>query len=515
MKKIAIKKNRYVDSVTLMSVGDKVLKLDGIESADAQMATPANREVLEGLGFVLPPDAGPDDLVLAVTARTESQADKAFSLMEDILNHRLPSEEDISYRSLGEINLKADPYDMVQISLPGEYVYDEAEKALNMGLNVFIFSDNVPLGKERALKERAQEKHLLVMGPDCGVGFVHGVCLGAGSVMGRGSVGIVAASGSGAQEIGCILEKCGLGVSEIIGTGGRDLYPEIGGMAMLDGMRRLEQDDSTRVIILVSKFADLTVMEKVLRSADRLQKPVVAVFLGASRRLFESHRVHAAFSLEEGALAASELAGVPAGHIVFSDEQIAETVSAEMALYHPGQKYFRGLYCGGTFTEEGLIYFSQHVGGITLYSNLSTPYARKLPDHHKSIGHAILDLGAEDFTAEAPHPVFDPSLRVRRLKKELADPEVAVILMDFITGPGVAEDPFTSVIEVIRQSEAAYGRHVTFIANICGSRLDPQNIAAQEKKLQEAGAIVAVCNYESARLAGALMTALEKRGVMA
>lgn len=512
MKKVTVKKNRYVDSVTLMSVGDKVLKLEGVENAEAQMGTPANMEILGELGYVLPPDVGADDLVLAVTAGTEEQADAAFRHMEDILSHRLPDEDDISYHALEEIDLRADPYDLAQISLPGKYAFAEADKALRMGLDVFIFSDNVPLEEERKLKELGRRTGRLVMGPDCGVAFVNGVCLGAGSVMRKGPVGIVAASGSGAQEIGCVLEKCGLGVSEIIGTGGRDLYPEIGGISMRAGMERLEKDEGTKVIVLVSKLADAAVMEKVLESADALRKPVVAVFLGAQPRLFEGRRVRAAFSLEEAALLACETQGVKAEHIAFTEETIARITAAEMARYAPGQRFFRGLYCGGTFTEEGLIYFSRNVKGAKLYSNLSTRYAEKLPDHNVSRGHAILDMGAEDFTAEAPHPVFDPSLRIGRLRRELLDPEVAVVLLDFITGPGVAEDPITPVAEVVRQANGTSGRHVTVIANICGSKEDPQNIEEKEKLLKDAGVIVASCGYESARLAGALMNALENRG---
>lgn len=511
MKKVVVKKNRYVDSVTLMSIGRKTMNLSGIENAEALMGTPANNDIFMELGYILPPDTSSDDLVLAVTAENEKQIDKAFLYMDDILNHRASEENKDHYHSIDDIDLQEDVYDIVQISVPGEYAYEEAKKALDSGLNVFIFSDNVSIEEEKTLKMLGEKKNLLVMGPDCGVAFLNGVCLGAGSIMKKGNVGIVAASGSGAQEIACILDGCGVGVSEIIGTGGRDLYPQIGGIAMKKGMKLLENDTNTEVIILVSKLADSSVMEDVLCYADGLTKPIVAIFMGASNELFSGHRVSAANSLVSAAIKTCEILGVDAGSLKYSDDQIKEIVSTEIKLYTKGQKYVRGIYCGGTFTEEALIYFSENANVEKMYSNLSTSYVKKLADHHVSEEHTILDLGSEDFTAEAPHPVFDPMLRIKRLKKEVQDSEVAVILLDFITGPGVAEDPFTDVIQLIEQTNDNSDRHITFIANICGSHLDPQNIALQKKLLKQAGVIVTSCSYESARLAGAFMNALEDR----
>ena len=509
MKRIVIKKNRYVDSVTLMSVGDKIMKMDGIENAEAQMGTWANQELLTELGYEITADTGADDLVLAASGDAEEHLDAAFRRMEEILDHK--DEEEEQYRDLSEIDLEKTPYDLVQISLPGRYAFAEAKKTLEKGLHVFIFSDNVSLEEEKKLKEIGERKHLMVMGPDCGVAMVGGVCLGAGSIFREGPVGIVAASGSGAQEVACLLEECGLGISELIGTGGRDLYPQIGGMQMLQGMRRLDEDEKTQVIVLVSKLADTRVMEKVLQEADRLKKPVAAVFLGGDKELFEGHKAAAAFSLEEAAVRAAELAK-PGQTFSFRypEEEIERIVRREMEQYDAEQKYFRGLYCGGTFTEEGLLYYSR-IPGITLYSNLETRYAKKLPDSHRSIGNSILDMGAEDFTSEAPHPVFDPKLRIRRLLQEVEDQETAVILLDFITGPGVAPDPVTPVAEVIKNTDRK--RHITYIANICGSSQDPQNVKEAKRLLEEAGVIVTPCSYESARLAGALMKALEGRMV--
>ena len=504
MKQVVVKKNRYADSVSLMSLSEQVSAIPGIENAEVQMATRANRDVLKELGYSLPDGVGSSDLVIAVRAENREALEKAIARAEELLDHK--AQGDTRYNDLSEISPCLDPYDLCQISLPGEYAAAEAKKALEMGMDVFMFSDNVSLAEEKELKTLAEEKGLLVMGPDAGVALIGGVALAAGSIIRPGPVGIVGASGSGAQEVGCIIEKCGLGVSEIIGTGGRDLYPEIGGVTMKAGISRLEKDENTKVIVLVSKLASLSVMDEVLTLADDCKKPVVAVFLGSDEKLFENHRVIGAFSLEEAALKAVKLAGGDVSSFGFSEEEIKRIANEAIQKLPPEKKYFRGLYCGGTFTEEGLQYFAAHNASSRLFSNLKTKYAETLTDPEKSFGHTVLDLGSEEFTAKAPHPVFDPELRLKRLRRELDDPETGVVLLDFITGPGVAKDPVTSFAEVC-------GEHpeVVFIASICGSLEDPQDVRRAEKALREKGVIVTPSNHQSARLASAIIKQLDGR----
>ena len=505
MKKVIIKKNRYVDSVSLMGVSERVTAMQGIENAEAQMATCANQDVLKMLGYELPETVGANDLVIAITAESESVYAAALQLAEDIID-RKNTDSDRHYADIDEIDMLEDPYDLCQISLPGEYAAAEAKKALEKGMDLFIFSDNVSLEEELELKLLGKKLGKLVMGPDAGVALIDGVALAAGSIIRKGPIGIVAASGSGAQEVGCIIEKCGMGVSNIIGTGGRDLYPQIGGITMLEGIRRMEEDPETTVIVLVSKLADLGVMDRVLTVADNCAKPVVALFLGSNETLFVNHKVHGTFSLEAAALKAVALAGGEVSDFGYTDEALHTLVENCMAKLAPEQKYFRGLYCGGTFTEEALQYFAAHNQGVALNSNLKNAYSTKLEDPEQSAGHTILDLGAEDFTAKAPHPVFDPGLRLKRLCQELEDPQVAVVLLDFITGPGVAYDPITSFAK-----ECAKHPDIIFISNICGSLEDPQNVVEKQKLLEKSGVIVTKSNYQSTRLASALMNALERR----
>ena len=504
MKTVVVEKNRYVDSVSLMGVSDRVMSLEGVENVEAQMATPANRRLLELLGYCLPENVGANDLVIAVTGEEAACAD-AVKMVKDIIDRKNVTGE-THYPDIDRIDMEQTPYDLCQISLPGEYATEEAIKAMEKGMDIFLFSDNVSLEEERMLKQFGQKHGRMVMGPDAGVALIGGVALAAGSILLDGPVGIVAASGSGAQEVGCILEKCGVGVSAIIGTGGRDLYPQIGGVTMLEGIRRMEADAQTKVIVLVSKMADLTVMDRVLTVADGCSKPVVAVFLGSDESLFAGHKVKGTFSLEECAVEAAKLVGGDVSAVVTTDGQLEALVAQAVEKWRPEQKYFRGLYCGGTFTEEALQYFAGHNKAVTLYSNLSNKYSIRLENSEQSVGHSILDLGAEDFTAKAPHPVFDPGLRLKRLQQELADPEVAVVLLDFITGPGVARDPIAPFARVC----AGYP-DVVFISNICGSREDPQEVVRMEKLLADSGVIVTKSNYQSAKLASAMMNALEGR----
>lgn len=504
MKKVYVIKNRYVDSVTLMGVAEKICKTPGVNGAESGMGTQANIDLLTSLDYQVPADTTKNDLMIAIDAGMGTQ-EKAYQAGLDILDHRGSAGEKV-YHDLSAIDLNADPYDLVQISLPGEYAADEIKKAVNRGLDCFIFSDNVSLEEELACKQLGREKGRLVMGPDAGVGLIGGVALAAGSIVRKGPVGVIGASGSGAQEVACLIERMGQGVSCIIGTGGRDLTPKIGGITMLMALERLAKDPETKVICLVSKLADPGVMAKVLDAADKLDKPVTAVFLGAPESLFEGRKVHGANSLEDAAVKSVALLGGEAAAPGRTHDELDRLAAQAVAKLPKERRYFRGLYCGGTFTEEALILFKQRNPQVPLYSNLTTAYATTLHDPHRSQGHTILDLGAEDFTAEAPHPVFDPALRLKRLEQELTDHEVGVVLLDFITGPGVHADPIMPFVPAIKAHP-----EVSFVAAICGAEDDPQDIVSARRALEEAGCIVVDSNYQSAWIASTMMALLEGR----
>ena len=509
VKSVSIQQNRYADSVTLMGILDAVKKSGKVKLAEVQMGTPQNVDVMRQLGFDIPASVGANDLVIAIEAENDALLKEAY---EDVINRldRKHSDDDESFNSLDEVD-PADGWNLCQISLPGEYAAAEAKKAINKGLDVFIFSDNVSIEEELELKRLGDEKDVLVMGPDCGVGMLDGIALATMSLVNSGPVGIVGASGSGAQEVACIVEKAGSGISALIGTGGRDLYPQIGGLSMIKGMQRLAKDDATKVIVLVSKLADRAVMDKVLTQADKIQKPVVAIFLGGDESLFAAHKVRGTFSLEEAALKALELCGVSCEGFAFTDEKIREIVDREMKKFSPEQKYLRGIYCGGTFAEESLIYLKEHNPDSKLYFNMKTRYALKLDSHLKSQEHTLVDLGSEEFTIDAPHPVFDPELRLKRFRQEAADPETAVILLDFITAPGVHEDPISPFAKACAEAIKARNGALTVIASICGSVNDPQDIVKCGRELVDAGVILTGSNHQSTLLASAFMKALDNR----
>ena len=502
---IKILHSRYADSVMLMNIAESMIKLPQVEAIELVMGTQPNLTALKNSGFTVSEEAGKNDLIIAVRGSTDAAC---YEIIEQVMNALdRPAPEGVHhYKDILDIDLEKDPYHLVQISLPGEYAVDEIKKAITLGLDVMVFSDNVPLDKELEVKRLGRDSGVLVMGPDCGVGLIDGITLAAGSMVSKGPVGIVGASGSGAQEVACIIERYGSGVSSIIGTGGRDLYPEIGGITMRMGMNRLEQDPDTKVICLVSKLADRDVMDQILSEADMLSKPVVAVFLGADRELYAQHRVYGAMNLEEAAFASLKYV---TGAMPITDDSTEEMIrfaKEKCSTVPVSRKYFRGLYCGGTFTEETMLHFAEKLPDVTFYSNLDTKYTAKLSDPFVSTGHAILDLGAEDFTAEAPHPVFDPTLRIKRLEEELKDPEVAVVLLDFITGPGVHNDPIDPFAAVCEKHP-----EIIFLACICGSENDPQNIRSSIDKLEKAGVLVARSNFHSALLAASIIRELESR----
>jgi len=503
VKRVFVIPGRYVDSVTLMGLAEKVMKREGVYGAESGMGTSANITLLAELGYDVPGGAGRNDLLIAVDAADEAGLREARRLAMDLLERR-GGRQGRTIRDLSE--LKPGEYDLAQISLPGEYAAAEIQKALRLDMDVFVFSDHVSLEEELECKRLGLERGRLVMGPDAGVGLIGGVALAAGSRVRPGGVGIVAASGSGAQEVACLVERLGGGVSAIIGTGGRDLWPEIGGITMSMGMDRLAGDPGTLVICLVSKQADKAVTEKMLSEADRLEKPVVAVFLGGGENLFDGHRVQGAFTLQEAAEKCAACLGGSPGRLGWTDGESLEAAQRLMARVPSGRRFLRALYCGGTFAEEALILLNRENPAISLYSNLDTAYARKLDDDRQSRGHTVLDMGTEAFTAEAPHPVFDPAQRLRRLAAELRDPEVAAVMLDFITGPGVHPNPIEPFAPL-----CAARPDIVFIAAICGAEADPQDIAAGRAALESAGVVVADSNAQSAKLAAKLMAALDGR----
>ncbi|KKM12213.1 hypothetical protein SY88_04895 [Clostridiales bacterium PH28_bin88] len=505
--KVLIKKNAYYDSVTLMSVSKEVTGMDGVEEAVVAMATGLNKELLANVGMVTAEVQGatPNDLVIAVKAKDDQVAAAAVETAEQILVRRVTDDqgEQQRTRSLGSA-FKSNPnLNLVLISVPGAYAAREARRALEGGRHVMLFSDNVTIEDEIALKKLARQKGLLMMGPDCGTAVINGVALAFANVVKRGGIGVVGASGTGTQEVISIIDKIGEGVSQVIGTGGRDLTAAVGGMMTMDAIRALQEDEHTRVLVVISKPPAPAVAQEVLRLLSSGKKPAVVHFIGTGPEGVEAAGLIPGLTLEDTAAKAVALAmgEQVTGEEVFPGEDLHPVARQEAAKLAPGQRYVRGLYTGGTLCDEAMFILAPVLGGV--YSNVAPDPGWRLVDPRSSREHTMLDLGDDYFTVGRPHPMIEPSLRLPRFWAEANDPEVAVILLDVVLGHGVHPDPAGILAPVIAEAKEKCrqeGRYLSVVTSVCGTSGDPQGLHEQERKLREAGALVMASNARAARL---------------
>jgi FdrA protein len=497
-------RNLYRDSVSLMQLSAKLSALAGVRQASAIMATAGNLALLREAGLAIGDvEAGPNDLLVALDGEEEA-LEAALDAAEAELN-RAPAvaqaggPRQIPPRSL-EMGLgKLPTANLALISTPGDYAAAEAMKALRLGLDVMLFSDNVALADEIALKRYARAHDLLVMGPDCGTAIIGGVPLGFANVVRRGDIGAIAASGTGLQQVTCLIDRWGKGISQAIGTGGHDLHASVGGITMLQGIEALSADPATRVIVLISKPPHPEVAERVLEAAGKSGKPIVVNFLGADPETVRRANVHPVRTLEDAARLAVALAG---GEADAQPGAARSEVALAVPQLAPGQRYIRGLYSGGTFCYEALLLLSETFGGVA--SNTPLEPERMLVDVWRSERHTVIDLGDDAFTRGRPHPMIDQTLRRERILQEAADPEVAVILFDVVLGYGAHPDPAPELAVALEQARAvvaAAGREVALVASVCGTAGDPQDLARQEAVLKNAGVLLAESNAQAVRLA--------------
>jgi FdrA protein len=517
-----LKRNTYYDSIALMSVAQAVKDLPGVEDVGAAMATEINCELLQNsdllpIAFLAeqqtPP--GPEDLLIIVRAADEAQAQAALAAAEQ----RLTSRGDrgsagggamLPIRSL-EMALKRDETaNLALISVAGEHAWLEAEQALRHGLHVFLFSDNVSIEQEQRLKALAVKNGLLLMGPDCGTAIINGVGLGFSNVAPRGSIGIVGASGTGMQQLICLVAAAGMGISQAIGTGGRDLSEAIGGVMMRSGLALLANDPQTEVIVLVSKPPAARVAQEILAAAQ-LTKPVVIVFLGTSSERFAAAagKAHLAHTLTEGAELAVSLAGGDRARVPGKGALHKYDLAAQRAKLASSQHYIRALYSGGTLCDEAMLLLSEQVGAVTSNIPLYPQWALAAGETFR--GHTALDLGSDEFTRGRAHPMIDPTLRLQYLARAAQDPETAVILLDIVLGFCAQPNPasvYASAIAQARAGAAAAGRTLPVVISLCGTEGDPQRLSMQRKALEAAGAMVFESNLAAARAAASFVEKL-------
>ena len=512
-----LKRNTYYDSIALMSVAQAVKDLPGVEDVGAVMATSINCELLQNSDLLpvvflaeqqTPP--GPEDLLIVVRASDEAQAQAALAAAEQRLTSRgdrgaTDSAAPLPVRSL-ELALQHDKTaNLALISVAGEHAWLEAEQALRHGLHVFLFSDNVSIEHEQRLKALAVKKGLLLMGPDCGTAIINGVGLGFSNVAPRGSIGIVGASGTGMQQLICLIAASGMGISQAIGTGGRDLSEAIGGVMMRSGLALLANDPQTEVIVLVSKPPAERVAREILAAAQ-LAKPVVVVFLGTERFASAAGNVHLARTLTGGAELAVSLAGGDRTRVPGEGTLHKYNLAAERAKLAPSQRYIRALYSGGTLCDEAMLLLSEQVGAVASNIPLRPEWALAAGETFR--GHTALDLGSDEFTRGRPHPMIDPTLRLQYLARAAQDPETAVILMDIVLGFCAHPNPAAAHVPAISQARAtaaAAGRSLPVIISLCGAAGDPQRLSMQRKALEAAGALVYESNVAAARAAASFV----------
>lgn len=472
-----IRAGAYYDSIVLMQLQRALAEQPDVLDAGVVMGTPANLDLLAD-GDILPDgakSARQDDLLLVVKAADETAAAAALAQVDALLTRHTRTHTSTFRPRSVESAFKALPHARwALISVPGKYAADVARQVLDAGRHVFLYSDNVSLADEIALKTTAQSKGLLVMGPDCGTAIIHGVGLGFANRVRRGNIGVVGASGTGLQAVTAAVHNLGHGISHAIGTGGRDLKADVGGLSALTGLAWLAQDPGTRVIVIVSKPPHPAVAARLLTAARQIDKPVVVNFLGQSPPARRMGNMHFAVSLQETAELAVEL---------LSFEKEASPAAPDLP---PLTGNLRGLFSGGTLAMEALMGLQDWVS--PLYSNVPLRPTQALADPLTSQAHTILDLGEDLFTVGRLHPMLDNDLRIRRLRQEAADPDVALIYLDVVLGDGAHLDPASELAPVIAEVRAVHGVEVVVV--IIGTDEDPQDLAAQVQRFEAAGAVV-------------------------
>jgi FdrA protein len=419
--------------------------------------------------------ANPDDLLIVVRAGKAADAEAALAQVDELLKARRSSiAQEFRARSLAGAAKNLPAAEWVLISVPGSYAAEVAEEALELDKHVFLYSDNVSVEDELRLKQKGVEQGRLVMGPDCGTAIINGVGLGFANRVQRGDIGLVGASGTGLQAITSQIHNLGAGVSQAIGTGGRDLKEAIGGLTMLQGLEYLAADEGTEVIVLVSKPPAAAVSTRLLQAARLLSKPVVVDFIGFAPPAPQIGNLYFAAGIEDAARLAVELASKGAG-------------KAQEEVPNARKGYLRGLFSGGTLASETLLGLQNFL--TPLFSNVAIRPEQELDDPLNSQAHTILDLGEDVFTVGRLHPMIDNDLRIRRMREESEDAEVGLILLDVVLGEGAHADPASELAPVIKELKQAR-KDLDFLVLLVGTDEDPQDQEAQVAAFAKAGATV-------------------------
>ena len=503
--KTLLKKNLYYDSVSLMKISGQVSSLPDVREVLVGMGTELNKELLQNMGLLSSDmeKAAPNDLMIGICAETDDAIEKALAEIEKSFDRKTKAAKSSGVRKFQTIQQVADlkeSYNLAAVSVPGLYAAHECKTALNNNMHVFLFSDNVTVEEEIELKDLALKKGLLLMGPDCGTAIINGVPLGFANRVHRGDIGIVAASGTGLQHLTTLIDHLGGGITQAIGTGGRDLSEKVGGRTMLAALDALKDDPNTKVVVILSKPPAAGVAEKVLAKAKDLGKPVVMCLFGQNQ-IEGLGNISQCFDIEETAVKAVSLS---LGKTVeFNDAYLNKEAADEFLKTRlPQQKYVRGIFGGGTLCDETMITFRRK--NVAIRSNIPISEGERLGDVYKSEGNTFIDMGDDYFTRGKPHPMIDPALRNKRIIQEALKSDTAAIMIDIVLGHGSHPDPVGVALTGVNEAKAALGgKKILWLASVVGTENDPQNYQEQINKLLAAGFIVSESNVRLARLAAA------------
>lgn len=511
--KSRVLKNQYHDSVALMFAARQLKDHPEVEDAALIMGTDVNKKLLEQ-GSLLTKEAKnaqANDLIIAVKCKEKAEAflDEAETLLvkktiDKTSRAGLPRSVRTAINEHADINLAV-------ISVAGAYAAREAREALASGTHVLLFSDNVSLEDEVALKKYALQQNLLLMGPGAGTAIVNGVGLGFANAVPRGKIGMVSAAGTGLQEVSTLLAKQGEGISQAIGTGGRDLSKAVGGLTFFASIEALQTDPQTEVLTLVSKPPDEKVTQSLIEKIQASTKPTVLCLMGANLPEKSSENLYFTRTLEECALTAAALAQKKqpdtARTISEQDKKLKTLLKKWKGKFSKKQRFIRALFSGGTLCYEAQVIWRDLLSEPVL-SNAPLDKKKRMADSNQSQGHCAVDLGEEEFTRGRPHPMIDNELRIERMQAEADDKETAVILLDVVIGYGAHPDPAKELgkaIKGIHKNLKADKRSIAFVASVTGTKNDPQGLKHTVKTLEKENVMVCASNAQAARLAAALV----------
>ena len=484
--RVELRRGVYRDSVVLMQVSQAVAACRGVTAAIVAMATPLNLEIYERLGFdpAAVDEATPNDLLIAIAGDDEAVAAATTELEAQLTPATGPAQRGFGSppapRTLGSALRHGGS--LALISVPGQHAFVEAMDAVRAGVSVMLFSDNVSVEQEIVLKDEAARHDVLVMGPDCGTAVVGGLGLGFANALRPGPVGIVAASGTGAQQVTCLLDADDVGVTAVLGVGGRDLSAAVGGRSTIAAMRALDEHPGTEFVVVLSKPPDPDVAERVRTAASALRTPSIVAFVARGQDDLTAATARILTALGRSATPPPEW---PAPY-----DRSAR----------PG--FIRGLFSGGTLCDEAMAIASGSLGPIA--SNTPLEPSWRLGADLKAPGHLMIDFGDDQLTAGKPHPMIDQSLRLERIAAEAGDPACAVLLLDVVLGYGAHCDPayeLAPAIAAARERALGAGRDLAVVVSLIGSRSDPQGRDSTAKALAAAGASVHLSNAAATRAA--------------